>query len=144
MPHQQLNYKQQLREKGYRITPQRQIILDTICRMGRHTTASEIYEQIHTISPAINRTTVYRTLAFFCEMNLLVSAKIEGRMIYEIAAPTPHHHLVCRQCGRVDFLTNDHFQDLSMHLITEHNFQPEISHLTIPGLCSDCREAAES
>ncbi len=140
MTHHTLDYKQRLHKQGCRLTPQRQIILDTICAMDGHATANEIYARVHADMPAINRATVYRTLAFFCDLQVLGSGKIDGKTIYEIAAPTPHHHLVCRQCGQVDTLDNLHFEQLTGHLIAEHNFQPDINHLTISGLCANCQQ----
>ena len=144
MTHNTLNYKQRLHEQGHRLTPQRQIILDTICAIGCHTTANQIYSRVHASTPAINRATVYRTLTFFCDLQILVSGEIDGKTIYEIAAPMPHHHLVCCQCGHVDTLENHHFDQLVEHLTAEHNFQPDINHLTISGLCAHCQQANEA
>ncbi len=143
MSHHTLNYTQRIRQKGHRLTPQRQIILDTICAMGRHATAHEIYEQVHSAVPTINQATVYRALHFFCDLQLLVSAKIGGQTVYEIATPTPHHHLVCRQCGRVEALADYHFHDLIEHIVTEHHFAPENNHLTILGLCAACQSTTD-
>jgi Fur family transcriptional regulator, ferric uptake regulator len=140
MSHDQLNYVERVHEQGGRMTPQRQIILDTICSIGRHVNAGDIYDRVHATADHIDRATVYRTLAFFCDLQVLVSAEIDGQTVYEIAAPTPHHHLVCRQCGHVDMLANHHFDQLVKHLVDEHHFQPEINHLTITGLCAACQE----
>lgn len=143
MSHNKLNYAERIHEKGCRLTPQRQIILDTLCSMGSHATASDIYDQVHGRTPAINRATVYRTLSFFCELKVLVSGEIGGQTVYEIATPTPHHHLVCHECGHSETLADYHFTQLIQHLVEEHQFQPEISHLTISGLCRQCQEKDE-
>jgi Fur family ferric uptake transcriptional regulator len=142
MSHDQLNYVERVHEQGGRMTPQRQIILDAVCAIGHHTTANEIYERVHATTPAINRATVYRTLAFFCDLQVVVSAEIDGQTVYEIAAPTPHHHLICRQCSHVTTLANHHLDPLVQHLVEEYRFQPEINHLTISGLCAACQEGA--
>lgn len=139
MTHDQLNYVERVHQQGGRMTPQRQLILDTICAIGQHTAANEIYDRVCTAAPHIDRATVYRTLAFFCELQILVSAEIDGKTVYEIAAPTPHHHLVCRQCGHVATLDNHHLDQFVQYLIDEHHFQPEINHLTISGLCAKCQ-----
>lgn len=144
MSHDQLNYVERVHEQGGRMTPQRQIILDTVCAMGCHTTASDIYGRVQATTPHIDRATVYRTLGFFCDLNVLVSAEIDGQTVYEIAAPTPHHHLVCRKCGHVTTLANHHLNQFVQHLVEEHHFQPEINHLTISGLCAGCQEDTNS
>ena len=143
MSHNQLNYVERVHDQGGRMTPQRQIILDTICAIGRHTTACDIFDRIHAKVPAINRATVYRTLAYFCNLQILVSAEIEGKTVYEIAAPTPHHHLVCRQCGQVTTLDDHYLDQFVQHLVEDHHFQPEINHLTISGLCATCQQVSE-
>lgn len=140
MSHDRLNYVERVHEQGGRMTPQRQIILDTVCAIGCHTTASDIYERVQATTPHINRATVYRTLGFFCDLNVLVSAEIDGQTVYEIANPTPHHHLVCRKCGHVTTLADHHLNQFVQHLVEEHHFQPEINHLTISGLCAGCQE----
>lgn len=139
MTHNTQNFEERIREQGHRFTLQRKIILDTLCEIGTHATANEIYEKIILTAPTINRATVYRGLSFFCELNLLVSGKIEGKTIYEIASPTPHHHLICTQCGHVGILPDRYVQGLINQLIEEHQFKPDIEHLTISGLCAECQ-----
>ncbi|MEJ2747609.1 MAG: Fur family transcriptional regulator [Anaerolineae bacterium] len=143
MTHNTLNYAERIHERGYRLTPQRQIILDTLCSMGGHATAGDVFDQVHAQVPAINRATVYRTLSFFCELEVLVSGDIDGQTVYEIATPTPHHHLVCRECGHIETLADYHLTQLIEHLVEEHHFQPEINHLTISGLCRQCQQKNE-
>lgn len=140
MSHVQQNYAQRIREQGFRLTPQRQHILDALCEAGGHATATEVYERVQLISPAINRATVYRALSFFCDLRLVVSSEIGGKVVYEIADPTPHHHLVCRCCGGVEPLGDHHFQELAKHLSAEHGFEAEMDHLTISGVCAQCHQ----
>lgn len=143
MSHIQQDFASRIRELGYRVTPQRQLILDAICETGGHATISEVYDRVTAKAPAINRATVYRTVNFLQELQLVVKAEIGGTVVYEIAAPTPHHHLVCRCCGHVQILADHHFAELSEHLLAEHGFTADINHLTIPGTCAGCREAAD-
>jgi Fe2+ or Zn2+ uptake regulation protein len=139
MSHDSHNYASLIRKQGFRLTPQRQLILDTVCEVGGHATAKEIHERIQVIAPAVNRATVYRTLDFFRDLRLIVASDIGGKTVYEIADPIPHHHLVCRRCGRVEALADHHFHELFDHLMSEHNFEAELDHVTIPGICDDCR-----
>jgi Fur family ferric uptake transcriptional regulator len=143
MSHYRMNYPDRIRKRGFRVTPQRQLILDAICEGEGHTTFDEIYARVQAKAPAINRATVYRALDFFRELGLIFAAEIGGHTGYEIASK-PHHHLVCRCCGKVEDLTDYHFHDLSAHLLEEHGFKAELDHLAIPGLCSKCLKAIES
>lgn len=140
MSHKEQNFAARIREEGYRFTPQRQLILDALCDMGGHATVEEIYDRVSETTPAINLATVYRTVHFLEELRLVVSAEIKGSTVYEIAEPTPHHHLVCRCCGQVKALADHHFEELVEHLAEEHHFKAEIDHLTLSGVCQQCQE----
>ena len=141
MSHYNIDYVQKIRERGYRMTPQRQIVLDTVCEQGGHATASQIYEQVNARQPAINRATVYRILDFLCDMQLVAKADIGGQTVFELVGDSPHHQLVCRQCHHVASLDDYHFEALSAHLLEQHNFAADLSHLAITGLCAECRQA---
>lgn len=144
MPHLQTDYIQQIRERGYRMTPQRQIVLDAVCAHKGHATASEIYESVNEQQPSINRATVYRILDFFCELQLVAKADIGGHTIFEVVGDSPHHHLVCRQCHHVASLDADHFEALTNHLLEAYGFEADLSHLAISGVCYECRQAQDT
>ena len=142
MSHYNRDYVTRIREMGGRMTRQRQLILDIVCEQGDHLTAGEIYELVRVKAPEVNQATVYRTLDFFCELNLIARSEIAGRSLYEIVDETPHHHLVCRQCGSVEALGDHHFDELARHLCQEHGFHAELNHLAISGLCAMCMAEA--
>ena len=141
MSHQRWNYAALMRERGFRVTPQRQLILDAICEGKGHTTPDEIYERVHIKTPVVNRATVYRNLDFLCEMRLVVAAQIGRQMFYEIAGDTPHHHLVCRSCNKVDQIGDDVAKMLFNKIERDHHFFVDMDHLTLFGLCQKCRRA---
>lgn len=141
MSHDRLECATWMREHGFRVTPQRMLLLDAICEGKGHTTFDEIYDRVKAKAPGINQATVYRTLDFLCELRLIVSAEIDGRTVYEIAAGTPHHHLVCRRCGAAQGLADFHLHELRAHLLQEHEFKADINHLVISGLCAKCMKS---
>lgn len=132
-----------IRQLGYRVTPQRQIILDALFANGGHATPLEIFEQVTAQFPCVNRATVYRALDFFCEMQVATKSEIHGNTVYEIADDDMHHHLVCTRCGQVEILGDQHFSDLVTHLADEHGFLADLNHLVIPGTCQSCQEVEE-
>lgn len=138
MSHTQVDYAGRIREEGHRLTPQRQIILDALCSIGRHASIAELSERVKAVSPAIDRATVYRTMDFFSDMRLVTSAEVDGVTVYEIAAAEPHYHLVCKRCGGIAHLPAYHLTDLVEHLAAQHGFVAEIEQMTIPGICKDC------
>jgi Fe2+ or Zn2+ uptake regulation protein len=139
MTHTTSDYAALIRRQGFRITPQRQIILDAVCEIGDHATPEAIYERVQRKSSAINRATVYRTLDFLCEMRLVVAARIGRSTLYEIAGVKPHHHLICRKCGAVLTLEHEHVRNFYKQVEREQNFHVDMDHLTLFGVCSDCR-----
>lgn len=139
MVHYRLNYLNRIREMGYRLTPQRQLILDTICEQGSHATAREVYEKVHQKTPSINRATVYRVLDFFCELNLVTKTELNGRTLYEIVGEDPHHHLVCSQCGQAAILPDEYFNEMAAHVWQQHGFTVELKHMVISGICRHCQ-----
>src|SRR5512143_118116 len=95
----QTDYARVLHQRGFRMTPQREMILDAISQGRGHTDFDEIFARVQARSPAMNRATLYRTLEFLRQQRLIYSAEIGGHTVYEIAQDVPHHHLVCVNCG---------------------------------------------
>lgn len=139
MSHTRWDYAKLMRERGFRVTPQRQLILDAICAGHGHTTLEEIYTRVQAKSDAINRATVYRTLDFLCKLRLIVAADMgDGRMVYEIAGDRPHHHLVCRACGTTEELDHNAVAALFSKVRREQRFHIDMDHLALLGLCAGC------
>jgi Fur family ferric uptake transcriptional regulator len=129
-----------MRSRGFRVTPQRQLILDAIRASGGHTTPDEIYERVHAQVPAVNRATVYRTLDFLLELGLVTTAHVkENQVIYELARPTPHHHLICQRCDHIEQLNHDLIAPLFADIERAYHFTINTDHLVLFGLCDECR-----
>ncbi len=138
MSHHLRDYAALMRARGFRVTPQRQMILEAIDESQCHTSLDEIYERVQAKAPAVNRATVYRTLDFLCEQRIVASADIGGRKTYEIVGDEPHHHLVCRACGMVKQVDHDALHMLSKALEQEQAFTMDMDHLVIVGWCKEC------
>jgi len=131
-----------LRQRGYRITPQREVIIETIAHSGCHMSADEVFAEVHSRIRAVNIATVYRTLDFLAEEGLVSRADLGGgHMVYATMRHGPHVHLVCRHCGRVVDADLEAFEPLLRHLQEEHGFRCAPQHFAIRGLCADCEMA---
>lgn len=139
MSHRQSDYVKLLHERGYRVTPQRQLILDAVCEGQGHTTMEEIFARVQAKAPAVNRATVYRTLDFLCELELVVAADLGGSTVYEIARKELHHHLVCLYCGQTDELSHAVVKTLFKRIERERGFEVKTNHLALFGVCRQCR-----
>lgn len=128
-----------IRKQGYRLTRQRQLILETIGQLGGHVTPEAIYRQVTARAPEVNRATVYRNLDFLCDRRLVVAARIGRETVYELAGAEPHHHLICRECSGATTLPNAAVKDFFHHIHQAHAFLVDMDHVTLFGLCAECR-----
>lgn len=129
-----------IRKYGYRLTPQRQLILDALFEADGHCTPEEIYTRVHEKSSAVNRTTVYRTLEFLVRLGLVSTAHVQdNQAIYELASEQPHHHLVCQQCDKVVQLDHQLVASLFNNLEQQAGFKITTDHLVLFGVCAQCQ-----
>ncbi len=142
--HHDLDFATLIRKKGYRLTPQRQIILDAVCAVGGHASPNHVYEEVQRTSAAINQATVYRTLDFLCKVGVVNSTvALDGHTVYEIAAPESHHHLTCRVCGGDQEVPQELVIPLLKTIKAQYDFAVDsATHLSLFGLCARCRAAA--
>jgi Fur family ferric uptake transcriptional regulator len=128
-----------LREVGYRLTPQRLMILSIISDSSGHVTADAIHEQVKEQYPYVDISTVYRTLRLLRKLKLVTEADLGGGMAhYELADRGAHHHLVCRGCGTTMALDDAFLEPLADSLRSKYGFAADLEHLAIFGLCKDC------
>src|SRR6188472_1623985 len=96
-----IDWRERLREKGYRLTPQRELILDAVDTLG-HATPDEVLVEVRKKSSALNVSTVYRTLEVLEELGLVRHAHLSDRApTYHSTREHEHVHVVCRGCGSV-------------------------------------------
>jgi len=129
-----------IRQRGYRMTPQREMILDAIHEEG-HITADEIYQRVRAKSSAINLATVYRTLEMLKQLGIVTAIDTGGGCVhYELAGEQPHHHLVCEACGETVELDCDVLLPLEQELCKRYGFQMNLNHLALFGQCPKCQK----
>jgi len=128
-----------LREKGYRLTPQRMMVLEAIEASPDHISAEEIHARARLQYPYINISTVYRTLELLKEKGLVTETDLGGgRFLYHPAGKAQHHHLVCRKCGKVRDIDINVLDNLRDQLKAQYSFDAELEHIAIFGTCESC------
>ena len=128
-----------IRELGFRMTPQRQLILEAIERAGEHATFDDIFKHVQALAPQISQTTIYRTLDIFSRYRLIHGNDIAGGKVYELVAEKPHHHLFCHKCWVDIRIEEEKFSDFKNTLDHEYGFLLLAEHHIFMGLCADCR-----
>ena len=136
-------WDEQLRARGYRVTPQRQLVLEAVARLD-HATPEEIGNQVQQTARGVNISTIYRTLELLEQIGLVTHTHLRhGAPIYHLASDADHVHLFCRECGRVTEISPDAIRPLMTALDERHGFETDVGHLTVFGRCQDCRAAAQ-
>jgi Fur family ferric uptake transcriptional regulator len=131
-----------LRQRGFRITPQREMIVEIIAHSDTHLTAEQIYAQVSQRTQAINLATVYRTLELLVETGAISHVDLgQGQVSYAARHHGPHIHLVCRCCGAVIDASQDLLELLHAQLQSQYNFAADLQHISIPGVCAACQDA---
>jgi Fur family ferric uptake transcriptional regulator len=127
-----------LRAKGYRITPQRQLVLDAVVAL-QHGTPDEICAEVQRTAGGVNLSTVYRSLELLEELGLVTHTHLgHGAPTYHSAAGDDHLHLVCRVCGAVTETDVSMADGLVSRLAEQHGFETDVAHFAIYGRCQGC------
>ncbi len=139
-----VDWDRRLREHGFRITPQRQLVLEAVERL-RHGTPEEILVEVQRIASGVNLSTVYRTLEVLEDVGLVTHAHIgHGAPTYHAVDEHMHIHLVCDRCAKVTSVPADMASDFVARLNAEHGFVTDISHVSIHGWCLTCIDESRS
>lgn len=126
-----------LRGSGYRLTPQRELILQAVQRLG-HATPDEVLAAVRATSSAVNASTVYRTLEVLEELGLVRHAHLSDRApTYHSVSGHEHFHLVCRGCQKVISVDAARAAAFAALLEEEFGFEADLGHLTVFGRCCD-------
>jgi Fur family transcriptional regulator, ferric uptake regulator len=137
-------WDRKLRASGYRVTPQRQLVLESVSRL-EHATPEDIYADVRLTARGVNVSTVYRTLELLEQLGLVTHTHLgHGAPSYHLAEETEHVHLVCRRCGRISQVGQSDVAPLVSALEEAHGFKTDVGHLTVFGLCADCQAPEES
>lgn len=131
MTHQTLDYIRSIHQQGFRVTPQRQLILDAICEGRGHTVFEDICNRVWARSSSISLPTIYRNLRFLCQVRLVARLMIGSKTYYEIVGNPPNHHLICRKCGKVESLPHAEVGQFFETIKSKHGFSIDADHLGV-------------
>ena len=147
-PNKILELKEVLKEKGYKLTPQRRAILNCIVKNdGSHLTVDELYDEVKKECPEIGLATVYRTvqllegIGFVCKLDF-----DEGCSRYELVNENEehhHHHLICNKCGDVIEVKGDLLDELEKNIEQDYEFKILNHDVKFYGICRKCKNKNE-
>lgn len=136
--------KDQLKSRGYKLTPQRRAILDVVVEnVGKHLSSEEIYDIVRKCCPDIGLATVYRTLQLLSEHDVLSKISLDdGCVRYELNTHQDahhHHHLICTECNKVFEVVVDLLEDLEERIETQYHFKISDHSVKFYGICEECQ-----
>jgi Fur family transcriptional regulator, ferric uptake regulator len=128
-----------LRAGGYRVTPQRQLVLEAVTKLD-HATPEEIFAEVHQTARGVNASTIYRTLELLEQLGLITHTHLgHGAPRYHLAAEAAHVHLVCSGCGQIIQVDPALVRPLITALDDSYGFETDPRHLAGDGRGRDCR-----
>ena len=129
-----------LQGRGFRMTPQRHAIMHILKASGEHLSPGQVFEQARQSVPGITETTVYRTLEFLAENDIVQPVLTEHRhLVYEIASHE-HHHLICSSCGAEVDIEPKALQKAIAGLENQTGYRINAGQITFFGLCPACKQ----
>ncbi len=138
-----IDLKSELKEKGYKVTSQRQAVLNVIIdNAGKHLSTEEIYDLVKAKNPEVGIATVYRTLSLLDSMNLVYKLDFDdGCSRYELNNRKEyhrHHHLICTKCGNVEEVEEDLLDSLEEQIKKKNGFRVQDHKVKFYGFCKEC------
>lgn len=133
-----------IKNHGYKLTPQRREILKTLVKSkGKHLSCDEIYENVRTQCPEIGIATVYRTLQILESTENINRLNLDdGCIRYELDLNEEthnHHHLICKLCGSVSEVRVDLLENLENNIEKNYGFKILDHDLKFFGICNKCK-----
>ena len=121
------SWHEELRARGYRVTPQRQLVLEAVTRPGARHPRGDLRPRSRQTARGVNISTVYRTLELLEQLGLVTHTHLgHGAPTYHLAAEADHVHLVCRDCGEITEVGPEAVAGLSPRWTSEHGFETDV------------------
>ncbi|MBW1599290.1 Fur family transcriptional regulator [Streptomyces sp. JJ38] len=138
------DWQTDLRARGYRLTPQRQLVLEAVDKL-EHATPDDILTEVRKTAHGVNISTVYRTLELLEELGLVSHAHLgHGAPTYHLADRHHHMHLVCRDCTAVIEVDVAMATGFTGELRERFGFDTDMKHFAIFGRCAECGRSQEN
>jgi Fur family ferric uptake transcriptional regulator len=135
--------KDSLKQRGVRVTRQRQILLDLIDKSGQHLDAERLYHMAKEKDPKLNRVTVYRTLKMLKAGGLVDELDLMhiggDQHFYETRLKQEHAHIICLRCGKVEEFFGEPLPKLRRQIEQSLGFEVILARTEVGGYCPHCQ-----
>ena len=138
MKNQQLIAK--LREKGFRITPQRLAICEFVLSSKEHPTVDQVYQAVQKKHPTISLATIYQTLHLLTEMRMLQELGFSNGSSRYDPNKSPHINIICKNCGKIQDYESEKVREFLSQITVELKHILIGQHLEIYVCCDQCEK----
>ncbi|OGD56630.1 hypothetical protein A3K78_01920 [Candidatus Bathyarchaeota archaeon RBG_13_52_12] len=129
-----------LREKGFKVTPQRIDICRFILSSKEHPTADRVYQEMLRKHPTISIATVYQTLHLLNKIGLIEEMGSSVGISRYDPNTSPHINIICKNCGKIRDYEEESVRELWSQIITKLKVTPVGQHLEVYIYCDKCKE----
>ena len=136
------SYIQVLKDNRLKITPRRKAVIDIFIKHSARLSPYDVHAKLKSKLPTLGLPTVYRILAEFKNIGILVQSLSDKRQLLYAFCTLPHqhhHHFTCRKCKKVEEVDFCNFKGISRFIENKLNAKAESHQLQIEGLCSKCK-----
>ena len=130
---------QLFRDRGLKVTPQRQCIFWVLHGNGSHPTAHAVFQSVREEMPTISLRTVYQTLNDLVALGEIQQFDVGTGAARLDAATGAHQHLVCTKCGAMRDAHWD-FAGLCLPPRQHQGFTISGAEVIFRGLCAECSQ----
>lgn len=139
-----MEFRKALKKGGYKLTNQRQAVLEVISQnREKHLSTEEVFGELKKKYPNIGLATVYRTVQLFEKIGLVQRVSLDdGRLRYQMADPEEkheHHHLICLVCGDVMDVQEDMLELFEEKIFSQKGFKVTNHKVNLFGICEKCQ-----
>jgi Fur family peroxide stress response transcriptional regulator len=128
-----------LKERDFRVTPQRLAVLKILASSANHPSVEMIYTEVKKTFPTTSLATVYKTVILLKELNQVLEIGFPaGSNRYDGNKPLSHPHLICMQCETIIDPDLESFAHVTEELVAETGFKIVSHRLDFFGICPAC------
>lgn len=130
-----------LRERGFKVTPQRTLILQIMAGQTDYLDADDIFHLTHMQDSSASLATVYRTLNLFAELGIVDHRYVEPehrREVFRLSEGPEQHYLTCVRCGKRVLIHTDLLNRMARALVDRKGVSVVSACACFTGYCPDC------
>ncbi len=128
-----------LREKGYKVTPQRLAICQEVLSRDDHPSAEQIFDTVSKQHPTISLTTIYHTLDLLKELRLIDELHFDNRTSRYDSNTSVHINIICTICGKIRDYESDLIKKHWKSIISKIDLEPVSQRIDVYVVCDDCK-----